>query len=57
MRNEAFDEMLDECYAPMKIGDMIFYASDILYCCDPLAYRIGVQEMIDYMEEEEAANV
>jgi hypothetical protein len=51
-RNEAFDEMLDECYEPFKIGDMTFYASDILRDCDPIAYRIAVGEYEDELEEE-----
>jgi hypothetical protein len=51
--NEAFDEMLDECYEPYKIGEMTFYASDILKNCDPIAYRIGVSEHEDFMAEEE----
>lgn len=52
-RNEQFDEMLDECYPVYKIGDMTFYPSQILYDCDPIAYRIGVSEYEDYLEEEE----
>lgn len=49
--NEAFDEMLDECYEPYKIGKLTFWASDILRECDPVAYRIGVSEYEDYVEE------
>ena len=52
-RNERFDEMLDECYPVYKIGDMTFYPSQILYDCDPIAYRIGASEYEDSLEEEE----
>jgi hypothetical protein len=52
-RNSEFDEMLDECYPPYRIGSMTFYASQILYDCDPIAYRIGVSEYEDCLEEEE----
>lgn len=48
-----FDEMLDDCYEAVKIGNSIFYASQILKNCDPIAYNIGVYEYIDYMKEEE----
>jgi hypothetical protein len=55
-RNEAFDEMLDECYEPFKIGEMTFYASDILRDCDPIAYRIAVGEYEDEDEDDELEN-
>lgn len=50
-RNEAFDEMLDESYPPVKMGTLTFYASDILYNCDPIAYDISVSEWEDWQEE------
>lgn len=50
---EQYEEMLDECYEPVKIGDMTFYASQILRNCDPVAYRIGLSEYEDYLAEEE----
>lgn len=43
-RNERFDEMLDELYEPMRIGELTFYPSDVLYTLDPIAYRIEVSE-------------
>lgn len=52
-RNESFDEMLDECYEPFKMGELTYYASDILRHCDPIAYRIGVSEHEDYLAEDE----
>ena len=52
-RNEEFDEMLDACYPVYKIGDMTFYASNILYECDPIAYGISVDEWEEWEEEEE----
>ena len=36
----GFDEMLDECYPVVKIGELTFYPSQILKECDPIAYRI-----------------
>jgi hypothetical protein len=52
-RNEAFDNALDDCYEPFKIGEMTFYASDILRECDPIAYRIAVSEHEDEEEDED----
>ena len=50
---ERFDEMLDDLYEPITIGFGKYYASDILKNCDPIAYRIGLSEFEDYLEEEE----
>ena len=44
---EMFDEMLDEVYPVVKIGELTFYPSQILKECDPIAYRIGVSEYED----------
>ncbi len=54
-RNPEFDEMLDDSYEPIQIGFGTFYASDILYNLDPIAYHIGVSEYLDakWQEEEE----
>jgi len=51
-RNEAHDEMLDECYEPYKMGIYTFYASDILYDCDPIAYAQSVSEYEDWQQRE-----
>jgi hypothetical protein len=50
---EQFDEMLDDVYEPITIGFGKYYASDILKNCDPIAYRIGVSEFEDSLEEDE----
>jgi len=49
---EMFDEMLDEVYPVVKIGELTFYPSQILKECDPIAYRIGVSEYEDSTEED-----
>lgn len=48
---EAFDELLDMDGTVMVAG-MEFYPSDILKNCDPIAYRISVNEYIDTMIED-----
>lgn len=46
-RDEAFDQMLDECYEPWTMNGMTYYPSDILYNCDPIAYHVGVRDYND----------
>lgn len=50
---ERFDEMLDDVHEPIKIGFGTFYPSQILKELDPIAYRIGLSEFEDYLEEED----
>lgn len=50
---EQFDEMLDESYEPFKIGTSTFHASQILYNCDPIMYRIAFDEYVDFLQEQE----
>ena len=50
---EQFDDMLDECMEPCKVGSFTFNPSDVLFNCDPLAYRLGLDEYVDSMEQEE----
>lgn len=38
--SQAFNEMLDDCYPTIQIGDCTFYPSDILKNCDPVAYDV-----------------
>ena len=54
---EMFDEMLDECYPVVKIGELTFYPSQILKECDPIAYRIGVSEYEDMVDEDQACRL
>jgi hypothetical protein len=39
-----FKEYLDECYPPLKIGDMQYLISYALYELDPIAYRVGLSD-------------
>jgi len=43
-RNEMFDEMLDESYPKVLIAGITFYPADILAECDPIAYRVGLND-------------
>lgn len=50
---DSFIEMLDELYPKYKIGNLTFTASEILECCDPVAFRIGLSEHENYLKETE----
>ena len=41
------DDMIDECYDEVKIGLMIFYPSQILEKCDPIAYSMIGDDFAD----------
>ena len=50
---ESFCQLLDETYPNVKIGYSNFTASEILECCDPIAFSIGLIEHQDYLAELE----
>ena len=50
---ESFCQLLDETYPNVKIGYSTFTASEILECCDPIAFSIGLIEHQDYLAELE----
>jgi hypothetical protein len=49
---ERFDEMLDETNEIIKIGSLTYLPSQVLKNTDPIAYRIGLSEFEDYLEED-----
>lgn len=49
---DRYNEALDEAYEPVSIGEGVFYASDILSKCDPIAYRVGFADWVDSMSDE-----
>jgi hypothetical protein len=50
---EQFDEMLDETNELIKIGTLTYLPSQVLKNVDPIAYRIGLSEFEDYLDEED----
>jgi hypothetical protein len=48
---ESFIDLLNEIYPEVKIGYSTFTPAEILECCDPIAFSIGVIEHEDYMLE------
>ncbi len=49
---ELFEEMLDECYEEVTIGNCSFSPSDVMKECDPTAFRIGVSEYLNSLAED-----
>lgn len=45
--HERYDDMLDEVYGPVTIGGE-YMPSEILKNVDPIAYRVGFSEYIDF---------
>ena len=44
---ELYRDLLDECYAPVKFGNLEYSPSQVLEAVDPVAFRIGVSEYAD----------
>lgn len=50
---EGYDEMLDEAYGEVQIGSYTYTTSMALKNVDPIAYRIGLHEYADSLENED----
>lgn len=50
---ESFIDFLNDIYPNVRIGSSTFTAAEILECCDPVAFAIGVFEHQDYLTEME----
>lgn len=46
---EMYDEMLDQCNDMVRIGSMAFDPSSVLKEMDPIAYREGLLEYVNYL--------
>ena len=50
---ESFIDLLNDVYPTVKIGYSTFTPAEILECCDPIAFSIGLIEHEDYLAEME----
>jgi hypothetical protein len=48
-----YEESIDEAYAPFRIGNISFSASQILKRLDPIAYREGYWDYLEAIGQEE----
>lgn len=55
---DFYDDLLNECYGEIKLGDLVFSPAEIIKTLDPIAYRCGLADfedvMIENMEMENA---
>ena len=49
--NERFDDMLDECYDELRIGELSWAPSVALERLDPIAYRVYRSDFLSEFEE------
>jgi len=49
---EQFDEYLNDSHDPVMIAVILFYPADILKECDPIAYRVFLNDFESYLENE-----
>ena len=47
---DAYEEMLDECYEPFRMGQMQYRPSYVLKEVDPIAYHCGLTDYVDSTE-------
>ena len=52
-KEERYDEWLDDVYGEIQFGYLTFYPSQIIKELDPIAYRVGYNDFLDMIEEEE----
>lgn len=46
--HRRYDDMLDEVYGEIKFGELTFWPSGIIRELDPIAYRCGFGDFIDF---------
>ncbi len=48
---EQFNDYLNDCHDPVVIAGIVFYPADILESCDPIAYRVYLNDFEASLEE------
>lgn len=48
---ENYDDMLNECHEIIQIGCLTFEPADVIFNCDPVAYRCGLNDYLAECEE------
>jgi hypothetical protein len=49
---EQYKDMLNECYPEYKFGEMTYSPASILESCDPVAFKLGMEEYFDSRLED-----
>ena len=50
---EMFEDLLDECYPEVKVGNCTFSPSQVMKELDPVCFNIGVTENLDSLVEDD----
>lgn len=51
-QEEMYDNFLNEFIPPVEIGALTYDPAHVLKNVDPIAYRVGMADFLDAMEEE-----
>ena len=49
--NEFYDDLLNECFGEIKLGNLTFSPAEIIKNLDPIAYDQGLMDFEDMMLE------
>ena len=52
MGEDVYDDMLDDCYGPVRIGGLEYSPAMVLYRVDPIAYRCGMNDYYDSLQSD-----
>lgn len=50
--HERYDDWIDEVHGEVSIGELTFYPSRILKELDPIAYRVGFSDFVDFSTQD-----
>jgi len=57
---DFYDELLNDCYGEIKLGNLVFSPAEIIKRLDPIAYHQGLLDfedtMLENVTEEEKEN-
>jgi uncharacterized protein (DUF2164 family) len=48
---DFYDELLNDCYGEIKLGNLVFSPAEIIKRLDPVAYNQGLLDFEDTMRE------
>ena len=49
--NDFYDDLLNDCYGEIKLGNLVFSPAEIIKRLDPIAYHQGLLDFEDTMLE------
>lgn len=49
---EMYEELLDECYPEIKVGEIVYSVSQVLKKMDPLYFQMGASENLQHLADD-----